>query len=154
MQPTKILSITPTRLRTGKTYLWKCDNGSTYLTKDMAEIIGKSAESLLQSYYRKGLDNKALWKPSGFYAKSGKKAAYRGNPQKNILTCDVGDIVIHKGKRVSVGEILMFGSEDRVGRYGRKISGEKSVITVCRIMDNGQILKNSPFYAGEDWVHV
>jgi hypothetical protein len=46
-------------------------------------------------------------------------------------------------------------STHRENNKGELINGERDCISVCRIMtDNGQILKRSPWYIGEDWLHI
>jgi len=74
---------------------------------------------------------------------------------EKILTCEVGDIVIHKGEKVWVSEVVHKGKEDKINKKGKPVKGERDCITVCTIMiDNGQILKRSPRYIDADWSHT
>ena len=70
MQPTKILSVTPVRVQTGRGCLWECDNKQKYLTKDMAAIIGTTPQVLMKRFYTFGLNNKKLFRPSTSYRKT------------------------------------------------------------------------------------
>lgn len=73
-------------------------------------------------------------------------------------SCKPGDVVVHKGKKVSVSVVLVRGSAPKcwTNNYGHTVNvkGKKATISVCRIMPNGQILKRSPFFIGDKWEHV
>ena len=70
-------------------------------------------------------------------------------------TCKVGDVVIVQGKKVWISQVVEPGWENYFDKDGSLIVGEKSKITVCRIMeDNGQILKRSPKFIGSNWSHT
>jgi hypothetical protein len=65
--------------------------------------------------------------------------------------CKEGDIVIHKGLSFCVHKVRLSGRNPAVIKQGRKVRGVKSDIVVCRIMDNGQVLKNTTKVIGGDW---
>jgi hypothetical protein len=129
-----------------RTFFWVCDNGETYETSQLAGIIGISHQALLQRTAKHGPLSPELFR------KAKKRWAGR------VLTCDVGEIVIHKGKKVWVSEVYCRGFEDRECQ-GTIIPGERAYLIVCRILpdrlnpEGGQILKNSPFLIADDWVH-
>jgi hypothetical protein len=153
-KPTRILKVSPVKTKTGRGYLWDCDNGESYLTRDMADIIGKSPESLVAAFYRHGINNDKLFRPSASYRKRNRKSNLTHIRTEMILTCNVGDFVLTGGNPMQVSEVVMTGREDSVNRRGNLNEGERSMITVCRIMRNGQILKRSPIYIGDNWVHL
>jgi hypothetical protein len=74
----------------------------------------------------------------------------------NEYKCKPGDIILHKERKVSV--VLTKGSKPYVWKNnkGRKVNvrGQKAVISVCPIMENGQILTRSPFYISYNWEHI
>lgn len=71
--------------------------------------------------------------------------------------CKVGDIVLYKGKKVSVSEVLVMGTDYKEYYNGNeslvRVRAKKAIISVCRVMTNGQILTRSPFYVGDNWEH-
>ena len=153
-QPTEILKVTPTRTGSGRGYLWKCDNGQSYLTRDMANIIGTTPECLLAKYYRHKLDSKKLFVPSVNYQKPNRKVTPVKRGTKKVKTCDKGDLVMVAGEKMTVAEVVMSGSEDRRLRSsGKFIKGARAEITVCRFF-KGQLLTRSPKFIGPEWVHV
>ena len=153
MQPKQIISVKQTRIKSGRGYLWKCDNGKEYLTRQMAKAIGTTPECLLAKYYRYGLNNEKLFVPSVNYRKPSKTTRAIMVNAKKIKVCDPGDYVMAAGVKMWVSEVVMTGCEDRKDRSGYPIEGEKALVTVCRIMNNGQILKRSPLYIGDNWSH-
>jgi prophage regulatory protein len=80
--------------------------------------------------------------------------------KKHELICHVGDIVFHNGKKVFVSEILVPGVRKKRIKHpknkGRFLTTNpvKADICVCRIMENGQVLRRSPFYIGKEWEHT
>lgn len=153
-KPTKVLSVKQIRNETGKGFIWECNNGCHYSTREMADEIGTTPECLLPRYKKYGLNNEILFKPSVGYQKQNRKGSAPKTIDKKILTCDVGDNVKVGGKIVVVSEVVFCGKEDRYSRSGKLLKGgEKSEITVCRY-DNGRILKRSPMFVGDKWVHA
>ena len=67
-------------------------------------------------------------------------------PKNPKYTCRVGDLVIHKGKKVLVQEVLDDGSEEKY---------ERAFIKCC-LLDptNNKPLHRSNVFAGKDWRHV
>ena len=131
-----------------KIYIWKCDNNQKYNTEEIAEIIGTSTQCLLGRYREHGLNSKVLFTRSSRY-KNNKNA-----PAKKYQ-CECGDIVLHNGNKFIVSEVLDCGREDDKTRQIEKSRrGVRSEICVCRIMDNGQVLRRSPKYIGDHWRHV
>ena len=66
--------------------------------------------------------------------------------KKNQYRCYPGDFVIHTATRklVYVSEVILAGLHPK----------ERDLISVCRIMDNGQILKRSPICIDSAWRHT
>ena len=69
--------------------------------------------------------------------------------KSKIITCKVGDNVLHSGKKVMVSEVLAEGGAVTI--HNKRT---KSYIVVCPIMENGQVLKRSPICVGEDWTPI
>jgi len=71
--------------------------------------------------------------------------------------CNPGDIVRHKGRKVSVYVVLVRGAKPYSWKnnkgYKVDIAGKKAIVSVCSIMSNGQILTRSPFFIGDNWEH-
>lgn len=76
-----------------------------------------------------------------------KKGTCRKIPTQ-IMTCQEEDIVLHNGRLVYVNQIVKSGHE----RRGND-AGERDSITVCAILENGQILTRSPRFIDMDWEH-
>ena len=69
--------------------------------------------------------------------------------------CHVGDIILHKEKRMEVAEVICQGHLGEKRSNGGRGPGMKAVISAYPIMtDNGQVLRRNPRYIGEDWIFV
>lgn len=134
MKPTKVLKVRRANGKSGKCLLWSCNNGKDYYTKELAGIIGKTPECLLGIYNRNGIDNEKIFRPPTEKVKMKSDSEY---------LCEVGETVIHNGRRVQVAKIISLGKVD-----------EKSQITVCKMLDDGFILTRSPFFIGESWEKI
>ena len=75
--------------------------------------------------------------------------------KKKTNLCYAGDIIIHAGKEMEVAQVISKGNEDHYTKNKHFQSGCKSTISAYPIMtDNGQVLRRSPRYLGEDWMLV
>lgn len=62
-----------------------------------------------------------------------------------------GDIELKDGQEVQVDHVLCQGVEDRFDRNKNLKKGYPADITVCRVMENGQVLTRSPVNIGINW---
>ena len=68
--------------------------------------------------------------------------------------CHVGDIILHRLKRMEVAQVICQGKPGEKTKSGRN-KGIKATVSAYPIMeDNGQVLKRNPRYIGEDWEMV
>ena len=131
----------------GKAYMFLCDDGKEYRTRELAEIIGCTPELLITRYNKFWPDNQKIWMETVQYRKRNRNDLPTLAPgDKRNFCCEIGDSVstLSEGE-YQVAEILYQGHE---------IYRERAIITVCRVLNNGQVLTRSPRYVGDNWFHV
>jgi len=140
VQPTKIVDVLITSTSGDrKRYTWRCDNGKSYCTSDMAYAIGTTKENLLCRFKRWGLDNGKLWQSSKPYTKKPRKS------KKSKWNALPGDrVVLRDGSEVEVLQEVYVGC----ARFK-----EKSDVTVGKIDRTGIILRRNPIFVGDKWEH-
>lgn len=81
------------------------------------------------------------------------KSKKRKIKKNRVFTCKIGDIVLWKGKKMWVNEIIISGQEEKINKKGDIVAGIRDSITACNIMENGQIVKRAPRYVDDKWEH-
>ena len=139
MQPTRIVDVIIKSAGDRNNYTWRCDNGKSYCTSDMAYAIGTTKENLLCRFKRWGLDNGKLWVVAKPYVKK------VNEPKKSKWNALPGDrVVLRDGSEVEVLQEVYVGC----ARFK-----EKSDVTVGKIDRTGIILRRNPIFVGDKWEH-